>query len=201
MIKLIIGLSNYGLPYKNNRHNVGAKFIYAFAKHNNLIFKKNIKLFSYISTFKIDNYNIYLLLPMTYINMNGKSLFAVANFYDIKINEILIIHDELDLPLGKIRFKQRINNTSHNGIKNIVLTFNNNNLCRIKIGIGHPGNKNRVTNFLLSDMSTKELKVIKYTFNSIIKNIRYIIYLDEYNISKFIFKHNNLIQLTKNSIN
>ncbi|MCV2502453.1 MAG: aminoacyl-tRNA hydrolase [Candidatus Lightella neohaematopini] len=201
MIKLIIGLSNYGLPYKNNRHNVGAKFICTFARYNNLIFKKDVKLFSYISKFKIDNYNVYLLLPMTYINMNGKSLLAVANFYDIKINEILIIHDELDLPLGKIRFKQKINNTSHNGVKNVVLTLNNNNLYRIKIGIGHPGNKNKVINFLLSDMSNKELKIMKYTFNSIIKNIRHIIYLDKCNISKFIFKHNKLIQLTKNNIN
>ncbi|MCV2508596.1 MAG: aminoacyl-tRNA hydrolase [Candidatus Lightella neohaematopini] len=201
MIKLIIGLSNYGSSYNNNRHNIGAKFICTFAKYNNLIFKKDVRLFSYISKFKIDNYNVYLLLPMTYINVNGKSLFAVANFYNIKINEILIIHDELDLPLGKIRFKQKINNTSHNGIKNIVSTFNNNNLCRIKIGIGHPGNKNKVINFLLSNMSTKELKIMQCTFNSIIKNIRYIIYLDKYNISKFIFEHNKLIQLTKNNIN
>ncbi|MCV2500032.1 MAG: aminoacyl-tRNA hydrolase [Candidatus Lightella neohaematopini] len=201
MIKLIIGLSNYGLLYKNNRHNVGAKFICTFAKYNNLIFKKYVKLFSYISKFKIDNYNVYLLLPMTYINMNNKSLFAVANFYDVKTDEILIIHDELDLPLGKIKFKQKISNTSHNGIKNIVLTFNSNNLCRIKIGIGHPGNKSRVTNFLLSNMSTKELKIIKYTFNSIIKNIRCIIYLNKYDIGKFISQHNKLIQLTKNNIN
>ncbi|MCV2525383.1 MAG: aminoacyl-tRNA hydrolase [Candidatus Lightella neohaematopini] len=200
MIKLIIGLSNYGLLYNNNRHNIGAKFIFTFAKYNNLILKKDIKLFSYIGEFKIDNDSVYLLLPMTYINMNGKSLFAVANFYNIKTNEILIIHDELDLPLGKIRFKQKINNTSHNGVKNIVLTFNSNNLYRIKIGIGHPGNKNKVVNFLLSDMSIKELKIIKYTFNSIIKNIRYIIYLDEYNISKFIFRHNKLIQLTKDNV-
>ncbi|MCV2531215.1 MAG: aminoacyl-tRNA hydrolase [Candidatus Lightella neohaematopini] len=201
MIKLIIGLSNYGSLYNNNRHNVGAKFIYTIAKYNNLIFRKDIKLFSCISKFKIDNFNIYLLLPMTYINMNSQSLFAVANFYNIKINEILIVHDELDLPLGKIKFKKKINNISHNGIKNIVLTFNNKNFYRIKIGIGHPGNKNKVINFLLSNMSTKELKIIGYTFNSIIKNIRHIIYLDEYNISKLIFKHNKLIQLIKNNIN
>ncbi|MCV2528534.1 MAG: aminoacyl-tRNA hydrolase [Candidatus Lightella neohaematopini] len=197
MIKLIIGLSNYGTLYNNNRHNIGAKFLYTFAKYNNLTFKKDKKLFSYISKFKIDNFNVYLLLPTTYINMNGKSLFAVANFYNIKTNEILIIHDELDLPLGKIKFKQMINNVSHNGIKNIVLTFNSNDLYRIKIGIGHPGNKNKVINFLLSNMSNKELKIIKYTFYSMIKNIKHIIYLNSCNISKFIFEHNKLIQLTK----
>ncbi|MCV2525859.1 MAG: aminoacyl-tRNA hydrolase [Candidatus Lightella neohaematopini] len=197
MIKLIIGLSNYGTLYNNNRHNIGAKFLYTFAKQQNLTFKKNIKLFSYISEFKIDNFNVYLLLPTTYINMNGKSLFAVANFYGIKTNEILVVHDELDLPLGKIKFKRTINNVSHNGVKNIVSTFNNNDLYRIKIGIGHPGNKNKVINFLLSNISNKELKVIKYTFYSIIKNIKYIIYLNKYNISKFIFEHNKLIQLIK----
>ncbi len=159
-IKLIVGLGNPGTEYERTRHNVGFWFLEEFAKANNVSFNTgkffglNAKIIS--SEFN----NLHLLMPSTFMNLSGKSVLALANFYKIQPEEILVIHDELDLPVGTARFKQGGGTGGHNGLSDIAQKFGNNkNFARLRIGIGRPNHKNIVP-YVLGTPSAADRKLI-----------------------------------------
>ncbi|UDG81699.1 Peptidyl-tRNA hydrolase [Candidatus Profftia lariciata] len=170
-IKLIVGLANPGKEYTYTRHNAGAWFVNKLAKHNRFYLKENLKFHGYTAKINILNNDIHLLVPTTFINLSGKAVAALSSFYHIQPNEILIAHDELNLAPNVVKLKLGGSNGGHNGLKDIQKNLSNNpKFYRLRIGIGHPGDKNKVINFVLSKPSIHEKILID---NAIDKAVNY----------------------------
>lgn len=160
-IKLIVGLANIGIKYVQTRHNVGARYVDFLAKRYHQKLKEENKFFGYTAQINIEGNNILLLIPTTFMNLSGKAVLAIANFYRINPIEILVAHDELNLSPGLAKIKFGGSNGGHNGLKDIQNKLGNNpNFYRLRIGIGHPGDKSKVVRFVLSKPPTSEQKII-----------------------------------------
>ena len=160
-IKLIVGLANPGAEYAQTRHNAGAWYVDLLADRHNQPLKEEPKFFGYTARINISGNDVRLLVPTTFMNLSGKSVAAVANFYRINPDEILVAHDELDLAPGVAKMKLGGSNGGHNGLKDIQSKFANNpNFYRLRIGIGHPGDKNKVVGFVLGKPAMSEQKLI-----------------------------------------
>lgn len=150
-VQLIVGLGNPGPEYDQTRHNAGAFFVerLAAAQGVNLSFDK--KYFGLTGKFSHQGRVIRLLIPTTYMNRSGQAVAALANFFRIKPEEILVAHDELDMPPGVCKLKQGGGHGGHNGLRDIIASLaNQNNFHRLRIGIGHPGHSSQVSNYVLS---------------------------------------------------
>ena len=150
-VQLIVGLGNPGPEYDQTRHNTGAFFVerLASAQGVNLSFDK--KYFGLTGKFSYQGRDIRLLIPTTYMNRSGQAVAALANFFRIKPEEILVAHDELDMPPGVCKLKQGGGHGGHNGLRDIIACLaNQNNFHRLRIGIGHPGHSSQVSNYVLS---------------------------------------------------
>ena len=159
--KLIVGLGNPGEQYQKNRHNAG------FLALDFLIDKFNASKLS--SKFKGELYkskNFLFLKPTTYMNLSGESVVLVKNFYKLENENIIVIHDDIDLVLGALRFKRGGSTGGHNGLKSIDSLIGN-DYWRVRIGIGRPERKEEVITYVLSDFSEEELECIKKTFENI----------------------------------
>lgn len=156
-IKLIVGLANPGLEYAATRHNAGAWYVEQLAQRYNQSLKNEAKFFGHTSRININGQDIRLLIPTTYMNLSGKAVQAMAMFYQIKPTEILVAHDELDLNPGIAKLKLGGGHGGHNGLKDIINKLgNNSNFYRLRIGIGHPGDKSKVVGFVLNKPSKPE---------------------------------------------
>ena len=136
--KYIVGLGNPGLEYKNNRHNIGFLVLEYLTKKYKSQFKIKNKLKSRCSEFKIKNFTYRLFLPNTFMNNSGDAVRAIVDWYKLDLNQLFIIVDDLDLPLGKIRFRKRGGSGGHNGLKSIIESLQTQNFNRIRVGIGLP---------------------------------------------------------------
>ncbi|HEJ9626813.1 TPA: aminoacyl-tRNA hydrolase [Proteus mirabilis] len=160
-IKLIVGLANPGADYAQTRHNAGAWYVDLLAQRHQQSLKEESKFFGYTARINLNGNDVRLLVPTTFMNLSGKAVQAMANFYRIELNEILVAHDELDLPPGVVKMKLGGGNGGHNGLKDIQSKFSNNpNFYRLRIGIGHPGDKNKVVGFVLGKPPMSEQKLI-----------------------------------------
>ncbi|PKH05739.1 aminoacyl-tRNA hydrolase [Moritella sp. Urea-trap-13] len=149
-IRLIVGLANPGQEYSRTRHNAGAWFINELAKWHNTQLREEAKYFGYTARINVAGQDVRLLVPTTFMNLSGKSVAAIAKFYQIDVTEILVVHDELDLPPGVAKFKQGGSHGGHNGLKDIISKMaNSKEFFRLRIGIGHPGSKEQVTGYVL----------------------------------------------------
>ena len=156
-IRLIVGLANPGQEYSRTRHNAGAWFINELAKWHNTQLREDAKYFGYTARIAIAGQDVRLLIPTTYMNLSGKSVSALAKFYRIDVTQILVVHDELDLPPGVAKFKQGGSHGGHNGLKDIISKMaNSKEFYRLRIGIGHPGSKEKVTGYVLGKAQAKE---------------------------------------------
>ncbi|WVD62910.1 aminoacyl-tRNA hydrolase [Orbus mooreae] len=156
-IKLIVGLANPGAEYAATRHNAGAWYVDQLAERFNQSLKNEAKFFGYTARINIDGQDIRLLVPTTFMNLSGKAVQAMATFYQIKPEEILVAHDELDLNPGIAKLKLGGSHGGHNGLKDIISKLGNNaNFYRLRIGIGHPGDKSKVVGFVLNKPSQSE---------------------------------------------
>lgn len=160
-IKLIVGLANPGNEYAQTRHNAGAWYIDQIANRFNQSLKNEAKFFGYTARINIDGQDIRLLVPTTFMNLSGKAVQTMATFYQIKPEEILVAHDELDLNPGIAKLKLGGGHGGHNGLKDIISKLGNNaNFYRLRIGIGHPGDKSKVVGFVLNKPSQPEQALI-----------------------------------------
>lgn len=159
-IKLIVGLRNPGADYALTRHNVGAWLIENLAQAKQLQFKSDKKLGGEWVRFDTDHAHSLLMLPLAFMNLNGASVRAMSQFYDILPHEILIIHDELDLVAGDIRLKMGGGHGGHNGLRDVIAQLHSNDFQRLRIGIGHPGHRNLVTDYVLSKPSVADKEKI-----------------------------------------
>ncbi|MBJ3815509.1 aminoacyl-tRNA hydrolase [Shimwellia pseudoproteus] len=160
-IKLIVGLANPGAEYAATRHNAGAWYVDLLAERARQPLKEEPKFFGYTARITLAGEDVRLLVPTTFMNLSGKAVAAMATFYRIAPDEILVAHDELDLPPGVAKFKLGGGHGGHNGLKDIISKLGNNpNFHRLRVGIGHPGDKNKVVGFVLGKPPLSEQKLI-----------------------------------------
>jgi PTH1 family peptidyl-tRNA hydrolase len=151
---LIVGLGNPGRDYVMNRHNIGFMALDALADKYGIGGDK--KLFqSIVRSAVIDGKNVFLQKPQTFMNLSGDAVGAAARFYKIPVDNIIVIHDELDIPAKKIKVKQGGGAAGHNGLKSIDQHAGN-NYWRVRLGIGRPNEKGDVSNYVLGDFNAEE---------------------------------------------
>ncbi len=156
-IKLIVGLGNPGAQYHETRHNAGAHLVEQLAAHQNTPLKPESRFFGLYAKTLFDGKTIHLLIPTTFMNLSGKSVASLANFFKIAPEEILVVHDELDLQPGTARLKKGGGHGGHNGLRDIISRLGNNKeFYRLRIGIGHPGHASQVSSFVLTKAPEKE---------------------------------------------
>ena len=161
-IKLIVGLGNPGDKYTDTRHNAGEWLIERLARRFNVSLNPESKFFGKTARTLVNGKEVRLLVPTTFMNLSGKAVGALASVYRIKPEEILVIHDELDLPPGTAKLKQGGGHGGHNGLKDIVAQLgNNNNFYRLRIGIGHPGHRDLVAGYVLNKPSPADRDVLE----------------------------------------
>lgn len=160
-IKLIVGLGNPGAQYEHTRHNAGAWFVSRLAQAEGIRLNPDSKFFGLAGRGKIGTQECHLLLPTTFMNLSGQAVAALANFYKILPNEILVVHDELDLPAGSAKFKTGGGHGGQNGLRDIIQKLGNiTQFHRLRIGIGHPGDKSQVTGHVLGKAPQSEQQQI-----------------------------------------
>lgn len=168
-MKLIVGLGNPGKKYTETRHNVG---FMAIKKISDKFDIKNVDkdCESLIAKGNIDNNKVLLAQPLTYMNRSGRAVKKLVNKYNIKIDDIIVIYDDLDLPAGKIRIKNNGSSGGHKGLQSIMDHFDTNQIKRIRIGIGRPIDL-EITDYVLQKFNEDQKKEINQVLNSIDKII------------------------------
>lgn len=164
-LSLLVGLGNPGSQYADTRHNAGFMWIDEIAHRYNATLNRDKKFFGESARISIGGEQIWLLKPETYMNRSGQAVVALANFYKIPTESILVAHDELDLDAGTIRLKSGGGDGGHNGLKDTTLKLGSNNYLRLRIGIGHPGHRSEVTNYVLGKPPATERELIGNTID------------------------------------
>ncbi len=155
-VELIVGLGNPGAEYEATRHNVGFWFVDALARHQKQTFRDETKFFGEACKIAVNGETCWLLKPLTFMNRSGQAVQALASYYKIPVENILVVHDELDLPPGVVRFKQGGGHGGHNGLRSIIASLGKSNFARLRLGIGHPGHKDLVTPHVLRKATQQE---------------------------------------------
>ncbi len=167
-MNLIVGLGNPGRTYAHNRHNIGFRCINYLAKQYSIAVKRN-RCQAQIGEGKIAGVEVLLAKPKTYVNESGKAVIQLLRKYNIASEDLLVIYDDLDLPLGKIRIRQGGSAGGHKGIKSIISVLDSQDFSRIKVGIGRPigeagaplNDEDAIVGYVLSDFTSQEVKLIK----------------------------------------
>jgi PTH1 family peptidyl-tRNA hydrolase len=134
---MIVGLGNPGIPYRMTRHNIGFQVVERLAKINRISIRaKRFK--SLYGTGSIDSQQVVIAKPMTFMNRSGEAIKKAAHFFHLGIEDLVIVHDDLDLPFGRLRFKQRGRDGGHQGVRSIIESMGANDFLRLKVGIGRP---------------------------------------------------------------
>ena len=174
--KFIIGLGNPGKEYIKNRHNIGFLLLENFSEKYDSKFTLKNKLKSYYSEFKINKFTYRLFMPNTFMNNSGNAVRAIVDWYKIDLDRLFIIVDDIDLPLGKIRFRKKGSSGGHNGLKDIINKLQTENFNRIKIGIGSPpvNERNKTLNTIshvLGNISSKESLTLDRVYKKLIESL------------------------------
>jgi peptidyl-tRNA hydrolase, PTH1 family len=172
IVQLIVGLGNPGQQYEQTRHNAGASLISILSQQYVSDLKLEERFFGFIARVKIDIQDVRLLIPNTYMNLSGKSIAAFAKFYQISPENILVVHDDIDLAPGISKYKIGGGHGGHNGLKDTIRALgNNSNFARLRIGVGHPGESDEVVNFVLKKASQNEQRLINESIINCISTI------------------------------
>jgi len=161
-IKLIVGLGNPGREYEATRHNAGFWWVDEFARKNQIAFKHESKFHGLAARGVLHGHEVHLLKPQTFMNVSGRAVGALAQFYKIDAAEILVVHDELDLPPGSAKLKLGGGHGGHNGLKDIIAHLGSREFWRLRIGVGHPGDRAEVVNFVLKAPQREERELIDH---------------------------------------
>ena len=159
-IKLIVGLGNPGKEYAETRHNAGFWFVELLARQHGVVFKAESKFLGLACRLTLHGQECRLLKPTTFMNRSGQSVFSLANYYRINPQEILVAHDELDLPAGSIRLKSAGGHAGHNGLRDIISATASRDFLRLRIGIDHPSDRRVVVDYVLSKPSKADRQAI-----------------------------------------
>jgi PTH1 family peptidyl-tRNA hydrolase len=159
-IQLVVGLGNPGTKYAETRHNAGFWFLAALRSYYGLSFSADTKFKAEVARATFDERTVWFTAPTTFMNLSGQAVASIARFYKIPAEEILVIHDELDLPPGTVRFKEGGGCGGHNGLTDIAEKLGSKNFKRLRIGIGHPGDGDQVIGYVLKRPTADEQKLI-----------------------------------------
>lgn len=160
-IQLIVGLGNIGPEYAQTRHNAGWWMIDELAATWGAHFKDERKYFGEVAKANTPNGEVWLIKPSTYMNKSGQAVGALANFFKIPVADMLVLHDELDIPPGHVRLKKGGGNGGHNGLKDIQAKMGSADFWRLRLGIGHPGDRNLVSAYVLNKPSRDDREAIE----------------------------------------
>lgn len=163
---LIVGLGNPGLEYQKNRHNVGFMAIDKICQKLNILLNKVNFNGTYTSA-DINNARYYIAKPHTYMNKSGEFVSQIINFYKIPKSNVIVIYDDVDTALGKIRIKAKGSSGGQNGIKNIISCLATENIKRIRIGIDRPEDKNDMVKHVLSNFRSEQLNTLETALNNV----------------------------------
>lgn len=155
-IKLIIGLRNPGSAYEHTRHNAGGWLTGNLAQRHGALFKLEKKMQAELAEVVLNSQTSKLVLPLTFMNHSGQPTRLISQFYRIAPEEILVVHDELDLPAGRIKLKTGGGHGGHNGLRDIITQLGSPHFHRLRVGIGHPGHKDLVHQYVLSKPSAQD---------------------------------------------
>ena len=169
-IKLIVGLGNPGAKYDQTRHNAGQDWLTQLAKDEGISLTTEKRFFGDYGQGFLAGHKVHLLIPHTFMNLSGQAVQAVCNFYKIDTANILVAHDELDLPPGTARLKLGGGHGGHNGLRDIIeKRSGDNSFHRLRLGIGHPGNAKLVTNYVLKKAPLEERISLQNSMDKAIK--------------------------------
>jgi len=160
-IRLIVGLGNPGADYVDTRHNAGFWLADLIAAEQKVAFRFDKRYNADECRFSNAGRDIYLLKPQTFMNRSGQAVAALSRYFKIGVEQILVIHDELDLPPGTNHIKQAGGHGGHNGSRDIISHLSSNAFFRIRVGIGHPGDASQVINYVLHKPSAADLSAIE----------------------------------------
>lgn len=147
-VQLIVGLGNPGAQYEQTRHNAGFWFVEEVARQYGAVFRPESKFSGEVARIQIDGRDCWLLKPATFMNRSGQAIQAIANFYKIAPQAILVVHDELDLPAGVAKLKAGGGHGGHNGLRDTIAKMGA-EFVRLRLGIGHPGHRDEVVDYVL----------------------------------------------------
>ena len=195
----LVGLGNPGKKYSQSRHNIGFLLLKNLSKKYNSNFLLKDKLKSSCSEFKINDSTYRLFLPNTFMNNSGDAVRAIVDWYKINLDQIFVIVDDKDLPLGKIRFRKKGSSGGHNGLKSIIEKLQTQNFNRIRIGIGSPlsiegENNYKTISHVLGNISSEEKSTLDKVYKRVIES------LEEINIKKEEYIMNELNSFDKKQI-
>jgi len=171
MIRLIAGLGNPGSDYSATRHNAGFWFVDELAHRLKVSLAPERSYFGMAARTHVGGRPVWLLEPTTFMNLSGKSVAALARFFKIEPNEILVAHDELDLMPGQVKLKLGGSHAGHNGLKDIHAQLGSGDYWRLRIGIGHPGVKSEVINYVLKKPSPEHRVEIEKSIEQALSGI------------------------------
>jgi PTH1 family peptidyl-tRNA hydrolase len=178
-IQLIVGLGNPGEKYEQTRHNAGAWFLAMLANKEQAVLRPVAKFQGLHCLASICHQDCHLLVPTTFMNHSGQAVQALASYYKISPDAILVLHDEIDLPLGNVRLKFDGGHGGHNGLRDIIQHLGTRQFYRLRIGVGHPGNSKEVVDYVLKPPPKEEREQINLAFQEI-ENILPLIMAGDY---------------------
>lgn len=188
-MKVIIGLGNVGLQYENTRHNTGFMVVNNLAARKNIFFQ-HFKQDCLGSSFSLNDEKIFLIKPTTFMNESGIAVKKIVNYYNLNLEDIVVVHDDMDLSLGRIKLKTHGSSGGHNGIKSITEKLGTGEYKRIRVGIGHPKNRSTV-NYVLGKFTDDEMDILNVAIeNSLsvilnwINNTSFEKLMNKYNVKK-----------------
>lgn len=173
-IRLVVGLGNPGREYEKHRHNAGFWWVAAATDLYPAQMKLEGRFQGILGRAKLVAHELFFFLPQTFMNASGRAVGAVSHFYKIPANEILVVHDELDLPPGESRIKLGGGHAGHNGLKDIVNVLGTPDFWRLRIGIGHPGTREEVINYVLNEPPASEFSLIEEVIHQSLQGLPFL---------------------------
>jgi len=159
-VKLIVGLGNPGERYEGSRHNLGADVVSQAARRLEIDLT-HVSHEAQWGRGRADSADVILALPLTYMNLSGRAVLALSQYYKIQLDDILVVSDDLNLPLGRLRFRRGGSAGGHNGLKSIIEQFGSEDFHRLRVGIGRPGGEGQQVDFVLSRFLPEERAAVK----------------------------------------
>ncbi len=160
-IRLIAGLGNPGPRYQDTRHNAGFWFVDRVAAAHGASWRAEKRFFGEVAQLTLPGSPVRLLKPATYMNESGRAVGALARFFGVEPEQVLVAHDEIDLPPGIVRLKRGGGHGGHNGLRDVIPQLGSPDFARLRIGVGHPGHKDQVVGYVLSRPGTEERRLIE----------------------------------------
>lgn len=165
-MKLIVGLGNPGRVYEATRHNIGFSVIKSLGLEYKAVFKRQSREFSQSAKVCINGQNVILAMPLTFMNLSGQSVVALLKKHKVELKDLLVVCDDLDLELGRLKLRPEGSSGGHRGLQSIIDCIGGNNFSRLRVGIGRPGTDKDASDYVLSRFHKNELKLVSDTIKN-----------------------------------